>query len=173
MAWSYGLCCGNLSDADLENRWRYLWYFVDTLSLASTFVTGALLSTNVWAIVYDVAILVALFFQCASMGIVCVSLSSSRKWVSSLSKICPSMWPICLVLVCCVVLISTVSFVLELHVSEHCDCVICPFFQLMFGLCCCNHVRPMTVLLLPLFVMVNRVCSQFQECVTVDCASLP
>ena len=81
MAWLYGLCFGNLLDAAFENKWRYLWYFFGTLSLASIFViVVAFSSANVWAKVYDAAILEGLFFQCAVMGMVVVSLSSSVVW---------------------------------------------------------------------------------------------
>ena len=45
MAWSYGLCFGNLLEAAFENKWRYLWYFFGTLSLASIFVVAVAFSS--------------------------------------------------------------------------------------------------------------------------------
>ena len=60
---------------------------------------------------YDAAILEGLFFQCAVMGLVVVSLSSSVMWGSSSDDISPIMGPICLVRVRRVVLISSIFFI--------------------------------------------------------------
>lgn len=40
-----------------------------------------------------------------------------------------------------------------------CASVMCPFVQLMFGLCFLSHVRPMIALSFPMFVTVNGICS--------------
>ncbi len=75
--------------------------------------------------------IVGVFFHCAVMGIVSVSLSKLTIYGSSLSVICPNSGPALFVLVCHVVLILSVSFVMTLHVSGHCGRLMCPFFQSM------------------------------------------
>ncbi len=109
--------------------------------------------------VYNVVILVGLFFQCAVMAIVEVSLSSSIMWGFSSSVISPFMGPIHLVLVRRVPFTSSGGDCILLHVSGHQGRVMCLFFQSIVGLCCRNHVRPIIALSLPMSVIVNRICS--------------
>ncbi len=68
---------------------------------------------------YDAAILEGLFFQCAVMGMVDDSLSSSVMCESSSDDISPIMGPIRLVRVRLVVFISSILISVLLHVVGH------------------------------------------------------
>ncbi len=123
------------------------------------------------------------------MGIVAVSLSRSRMWLSSSLETFAITYPIWLVFFChsifsssviilfssCSVGIICMSVVVHLegvegvwgvidklvlqHVSGHLCKVVHPSFQLIVELCCCNQGSSMMVLSLTMFAMVNDILS--------------
>ncbi len=138
---------------------------------------------------YDVATCVGLFFQCAVIGIVADSLSSSRMCLSSSSE---TFAITCLIYLfffggcCCflfwlrlgisissvIILISSGLFgvklsgcgdvvggLVVLQVSGHLCRVIHLSFQSIDGLCCHRHVSPMMASSLPMFAIVNGIFS--------------